>query len=54
VSEPEEKLRAFNLLVDALEPEPGPVKEKRLGPERLGGVAIVRGTATGWSGKKGG
>jgi nitroimidazol reductase NimA-like FMN-containing flavoprotein (pyridoxamine 5'-phosphate oxidase superfamily) len=54
VSAPEEKLRAFNLLVDALEPEPGPVKERMVRPEGLGGVAIVRVTVTGWSSKKSG
>lgn len=54
VSDPEEKLRAFKLLVDALEPEPGPVKDRMLAPARLEGVAIVRVTATGWSGKQGG
>jgi len=54
VSDPEEKLRAFRLLIDSLEPEPGPVKEKMLGPDKLGGVAIVRVTVTGWSGKKSG
>jgi uncharacterized protein len=54
VSAPDEKLCAFRLLIDALEPEPGPVKEKMLGPDKLGGVAIVRVTVTGWSGKKSG
>jgi nitroimidazol reductase NimA-like FMN-containing flavoprotein (pyridoxamine 5'-phosphate oxidase superfamily) len=54
VSDPEEKLRAFKLLIDALEPDPGPVKERMLGTERLRGVAIVRVTVTGWSAKKGG
>jgi uncharacterized protein len=54
VSAPDEKLRAFRLLIDALETEPGPVKEKMLGPDKLSGVAIVRVTVTGWSGKKSG
>ena len=54
VSDPEEKLHAFELLVDALEPDPEPVKEKMLSPARLEGVAIVRVTVTEWSGKKSG
>ena len=53
VADPDEKLRAFKLLIDALEPEPGPVKERMLDPARLEGVAIVRVTVTGWSGKQG-
>ncbi len=54
VTDAEEKLRAFNLLVDALEPDPEPVKERLLKPGRMEGVAIVRVTATGWSGKQSG
>jgi nitroimidazol reductase NimA-like FMN-containing flavoprotein (pyridoxamine 5'-phosphate oxidase superfamily) len=54
VSDPEEKLHAFHLLIEALEPEPGPVKARLLKPARLDGVAIVRVTVTGWTGKKSG
>ena len=35
------------------EPAPEPVKARSLKPERLIGVAVIRVTVTGWSGKKG-
>jgi len=54
VADPDEKLRALRLLIDRLEPEPEPVKARLLKPERLGGVAVLRVTVTGWSGKQGG
>ncbi|MCX6843421.1 MAG: pyridoxamine 5'-phosphate oxidase family protein [candidate division WOR-3 bacterium] len=54
VSDPEEKLHALRLLIERLEPEPEPVKARLLKPARLDGVAIVRVTVTGWSGKKNG
>jgi hypothetical protein len=53
VADPDEKLRALRLLIDRLEPEPEPAKARLLKPERLGGVAVMRVTVTGWSGKKG-
>ena len=53
VADPDEKLRALRLLIDRLEPEPNPVKGGLLRPERLIGVAVVRVTVTGWSGKQG-
>jgi nitroimidazol reductase NimA-like FMN-containing flavoprotein (pyridoxamine 5'-phosphate oxidase superfamily) len=49
-----EKLHALNLLVEALEPEPEPVKARLLKPARLDTIAVVRVTVTGWSGKKSG
>jgi len=54
VSDPGEKLHAFKLLIETLEPEPGPVKEKLLGQAQLEGVAIVRVLVAGWSAKRGG
>jgi nitroimidazol reductase NimA-like FMN-containing flavoprotein (pyridoxamine 5'-phosphate oxidase superfamily) len=54
VADPDEKLRALRLLIDRLEPEPEPVKARLLKPGRLGGVAVMRVTVTGWSGKQGG
>jgi len=53
VADPDEKLRALRLLIGRLEPEPEPVKARLLQPERLTGVAVIRVTVTGWSGKKG-
>ena len=53
VSDPDEKLRALRLLIERLEPAPEPVKARLLGPERLTGVAVIRVTVTGWSGKQG-
>lgn len=52
VTDTEEMLRALRLLIERLEPEPEPVKARLLKPERLDGIAIVRVTVTGWSGKK--
>ncbi len=54
VADPDEKLRALRLLIERLEPAPEPAKERLLRPERLGGVAVLRVTVTGWSGKQGG
>lgn len=54
VSDPEEKLHALRLLIERLEPSPEPVKARLLKPARLDGIAIVRVTVTGWSGKKNG
>ena len=53
VADPDEKLRALQLLIGRLEPEPEPVKVRLLRPERLTGVAVIRVTVTGWSGKQG-
>ncbi len=54
VADPDEKLRALRLLIERLEPAPEPVKARLLRPERLGGVAVLRVTVTGWSAKQGG
>jgi nitroimidazol reductase NimA-like FMN-containing flavoprotein (pyridoxamine 5'-phosphate oxidase superfamily) len=54
VTDPDEKLAALRRLIEFLEPDPGPVKERNLKAERLDGVAIVRVSVTGWSGKKNG
>lgn len=54
VVDPDEKLHALRLLIERLEPAPEPVKARSLKPERLNGVAVLRVTVTGWSGKKGG
>jgi uncharacterized protein len=52
VADPDEKLAALRRLIEFLEPDPGPVKERNLKAARLESVAIVRVTVTGWSGKK--
>jgi len=52
VTDPEEKLDALRRLIEFLEPDPGPVKERNLKAARLDSVTIVRVTVTGWSGKK--
>jgi len=54
VTAPEEKLYALRRLIEFLEPEPGPVKERNLKAARLDSTAIVRVTVAGWSGKKSG
>jgi nitroimidazol reductase NimA-like FMN-containing flavoprotein (pyridoxamine 5'-phosphate oxidase superfamily) len=54
VTDPDEKLAALRRLIEFLESDPGPVKERNLKAERLDGVAIVRVSVTGWSGKKNG
>ena len=54
VTDPDEKLAAMRRLIEFLEPDPGPVKERNLKAARLESVAIVRVTVTGWSGKKNG
>jgi uncharacterized protein len=54
VTDPGEKSAALLRLIEFLEPEPGPVKERNLKAARLEGVTIVRVTVTGWSGKQGG
>ena len=53
VADRDEKLRALRLLIERLEPAPEPVKARLLKPERLTGVAVIRVTVTGWSGKQG-
>jgi hypothetical protein len=54
VTDPDEKLAALRRLIEFLETDPGPVKERNLKTARLDSVAIVRVTVTGWSGKKNG
>ena len=54
VTDPGEKLAALRQLIEFLETDPGPVKERNLKTARLDSVAIVRVTVTGWSGKKNG
>ena len=54
VTGPDEKLAALRRLIESLEPDPGPVKERNLKAARLDSVAIVRVTVTNWSGKKSG
>ncbi|MBM3331483.1 hypothetical protein FJY68_06470 [candidate division WOR-3 bacterium] len=54
VSDPNEKLLALRLLIERLEPAPEPVKARLLKPESPDGLAIVRVTATEWSGKQSG
>ncbi len=54
VNDPDEKLAALRRLIEFLEPDPGPVKERNLKAARLDSVAIVRVTVTNWSGKKSG
>ncbi len=54
VADPDEKRRGLRLLIERLEPSPDPVKARLLKPERLGGVAVLRVTVTGWSAKQGG
>jgi uncharacterized protein len=54
VTDHDEKLAALRRLIEFLEPDPDPVKERNLKAARLDSVAIVRVTVTGWSGKKSG
>lgn len=54
VTDPGEKLLALRRLIEFLEPDPGPVKERNLKAARLDQTAIVRVTVTNWSGKKSG
>jgi hypothetical protein len=54
VTDPDEKLVALRRLIEFLEPDPDPVKERNLKAARLDSIAIVRVAVTGWSGKKSG
>jgi uncharacterized protein len=54
VTDLDEKLAVLRRLIELLEPDPGPVKERNLKPASLDSVAIVRVTVTNWSGKKSG
>jgi nitroimidazol reductase NimA-like FMN-containing flavoprotein (pyridoxamine 5'-phosphate oxidase superfamily) len=51
VADPEEKLRALEMLVDALEPDPASVKARLLRDADINRVAIVRIDVSSWSGK---
>jgi nitroimidazol reductase NimA-like FMN-containing flavoprotein (pyridoxamine 5'-phosphate oxidase superfamily) len=54
VADQDERLHALRLLIERLELAPDPVKARLLKPESLGGLAVVRVTVTGWSGKQSG
>jgi len=54
VTDPDEKFFALRRLIEFLETDADPVKERNLKAARLDSVAIVRVTVAGWSGKKSG
>ncbi len=54
VEEPAEKRRALALMVERMEPEPGPVKDRLLVEARVRGVTIVRVRVLEMTGKHGG
>jgi hypothetical protein len=49
----EQKRRALEVMIDQLEPDPGPVKERTLEPPRVRGVGILRVRILSMSGKEG-
>lgn len=52
VCDPDQKLRALELLVDSLEPDPAPVKLRLMRDLNLAAFAVVRVDIDGWSAKQ--
>lgn len=53
VEDYDQKRRALEIMIDQLEPNPGPVKERTLEPSRVRGVGILRVKIEFMSGKEG-
>ncbi len=53
VEDYQQKRRALEIMIDQLEPEPGPVKARAMPPEKVRGVCILRVRIEAMSGKEG-